>query len=267
MTAFEHIKVERLKERPHVACVRLNRPQVGNAMSDRTLKELAGAFRVLAADKELRAVLVRGEGKHFCAGADIEWMRRAGKLPPEEGKRDARLLAEMLAAVERCPAPVVVAAHGAVYGGGLGLVAACDVCVAADDAKMCFSEVRLGIMPAVISCWVLPKIGAAAARRYYATAEVFGMGVARELGLVHETAAPADLEARALAVVDAICANSPAGVRAAKQVLLDFAGWRPEERVERVVETLVKLRSSPEGQEGLTAFLEKRPAAWVKKPA
>lgn len=265
MQAFEHIKVERLTGRPHVACVRLNRPQVGNAMSDLTLKELAGAFRVLSADKELRAVYVRGEGKHLCAGADIEWMRRAGTLPPEEGKRDAKLLAEMLSAVERCPVPVVVAAHGAVYGGGLGLAAACDVVIAADDAKMCFSETKLGIMPAVISCWVLPKIGPAAARRYYVTAEVFGMAKAMEMGLVHEVVPPGDLEARLMAVLDQICANGPNAVRAAKEVVLNFPAWAPEDRVGRVVDTLVRLRSSPEGQEGLTAFLEKRPPSWAKK--
>lgn len=264
MQAFQHLKVDRLPEQPAVARVTLNRPEAGNAMSDQTLKELAGAFRVLSADAELRAVVVRGEGKHFCAGADIEWMRRAGGLPADEGKKDARLLSEMLSAVEKCPVPVIVAAHGAVYGGGLGLAAACDIVVAADDAKFCFSETRLGIMPAVISCWILPKIGPANARRYYATAEVFGAARAREIGLVHEVCPAAQVQAQAAALATDVSRNGPNAVRAAKELILNFNAWAPEDRVGRVVDTLVRLRSSTEGQEGLSAFLEKRPAAWTQ---
>lgn len=258
----EHIAVERLKDRPGVACVRLNRPQVGNAMSDRTLKELTAAFQDLSRQPDLRAVFVRGEGKHLCAGADIEWMRRAGKLPPAEAKADARLLVDMLEAVRRCPVPVVVAAHGAVYGGGLGLVAAGDICVAAEDVRMCFSECRLGIMPAVISLFVLPKIGEAAARRYYLTAEVFPMATALRLGLVHEVCPAGELQARVDAVLDGILGNGPQAVRAAKQVLLDFQSWAPAERADKVLDVLSRLRGSAEGQEGLTAFLEKRKPRW-----
>lgn len=258
----EHIAVERLADRPSVACVRLNRPEAGNAMSDQTLRELAAAFEALARQDDLRAVLVRGEGKHFCAGADIEWMRRAGGLSKEEGTRDARLLVDMLSAVERCPVPVVVAAHGAVYGGGLGLVAAADIALAADDSRMCFSECRLGIMPAVISVFVLPKIGEAAARRYYVTCEVFGMDTARAIGLVHEACPAAELTARAGAILDDILRNGPKAVRAAKRTLLELRGLSADRRVEKVLDTLVDLRSSPEGQEGLTAFLEKRRPRW-----
>lgn len=258
----EHIVVERLKERPGVACVRLNRPQAGNAMSDRTLRELTAAFRELSAQDDLRAVLVRGEGKHLCAGADIEWMRRAGKLPPAEANADARLLVDMLEAVRSCPVPVVVAAHGAVYGGGLGLVAAGDVCVAADDAKMCFSECRLGIMPAVISLFVLPKIGEAAARRYYLTAEVFPMAAALRMGLVHEVCPAGELQGKVDAVLDSILGNGPRAVRAAKEVLSEFASWAPSQRADKLIDALVRLRGSTEGQEGLTAFLEKRRPRW-----
>ena len=263
-SAFEHIKVDRLPDLPAVARVTLSRPQVGNAMSDQTLKELAGAFRVLSADAQLRAVVVVGEGKHFCAGADIDWMRKAGQLPPAEGKQDARLLVDMLTAVERCSVPVIVAAHGAVYGGGLGLLAACDIAVVADDARFCFSECRLGIMPAVISCYVLPKIGVAQARRYYVTAEVFGAAQAKAMGLAHESC-PADaLQARARDLARQILLNGPQAVRAAKDLILRFDGLSSEQRVEAVLDTLVRLRSSPEGQEGLTAFFEKRPASWAK---
>ena len=264
MTAFEHIKVDRLADLPKVARVTLSRPQVGNAMSDQTLRELAGAFRVLSADHELRAVIIQGEGKHFCAGADIEWMKRAGALSLEEGKKDARLLWDMLSAVRDCSVPVIVAAHGAVYGGGLGLMAACDIALASDDAKFCFSECRLGIMPAVISCFVLPKIGAAAARRYYLTAEAFDAARAKELGLTQQVAPAADLMSLAYALAAGVAKNGPQAVRTAKRLILSFDAWSEEDRVENVINTLVALRSSVEGQEGLAAFLEKRPASWTK---
>jgi len=259
--SYKHIKVEA----GAIARVTLNRPDVRNAMSDETLRELTAAFRTLGADSASRAVLVRGEGKDFCAGADIEWMRRAGTLPPEQGKADARLLADMLQAVDECRVPVIVAAHGNVFGGGLGLVAACDIAVLAEDAKLCFSETRLGILPAVISCWVLPKIGPANARRYYLTAEVFGAPQAVVMGLAHEWAPADQLEERAQALAKPLLKNGPNAVRTAKALIPKLEGKTLEERVNLTVETLVKLRSSDEGQEGLKAFLEKRAAAWNRE--
>jgi methylglutaconyl-CoA hydratase len=249
-----------------VAKVVLNRPEARNAMSADALRELTAAFRALAKEPAVRVVVVTGEGKDFCAGADVAWMKAGGALPPEEGKKDARLFADMLGAVSDCPAPVVVAAQGNVFGGGLGLLAACDVALLADDAKLSFSECRLGIVPAVISCWVLPKIGAANARRYYLTAEVFGAAAALRMGLVGETAPAAELGARAEAVVASILKCGPAAVRTAKKMIPAIAAAPLERRVELAVETLVSLRSSPEGQEGLAAFLEKRAPKWAAKP-
>lgn len=258
--AYRHILVDG----GPVATVRLNRPEAGNAMSDETLKELAACFTALSKEPGLRAVVVRGEGKHFCAGADIEWMRRAGKLPPAKGKKDAALLAQALKAVQDCPVPVIVRAHGAIYGGGLGLVAASDIAIAAEDSKMCFSETRLGIIPAVISLFVIPKIGAAAARRYYLTAEIFGMRAAKEMGLIHEAVPEGELDATLEVLLANIRKNGPSAVRAAKALLRKL----PETpsfaaRQKLVVETLVRLRSSPEGQEGLSAYLEKRAPTWL----
>ncbi len=255
-----HIRVEK----GAVAKVVLARPEARNAMSAATLGEIAAAFTDLAKDPALRCVLVTGEGKDFCAGADVEWMRAGGKMAPEEGKKDARRFADMLRAVEACPVPVVVAAQGNVFGGGLGLLAACDVALLADDAKLCFSEVKLGIMPAVISCWVLPKIGVANARRYYLTAEVFGAAEAVRMGLAHEALPAAALADKAAAVAAAVLKNGPNAVRKAKELIPRIAAASLDERVSLTVDTLVALRSSPEGQEGLTAFLEKRPASWVK---
>ena len=259
---YEHIRVDA----GPVARIALNRPEARNAMSDVTLRELTDAFQELGLEKGLRAVLVTGEGKDFCAGADIQWMKRGGKLPPEEGKKDAKLFAKMLTAVDECPAPVVVAAQGNVFGGGLGLLAACDVALVADDAKMSFSEVRLGIMPAVISCWVLPKIGVANARRYYLTGEIFGAVEAVHMGLAHEAVPAGELAARAEFLVKNILKNGPNAVRAAKAMISKIAEAKPEERVNMTVDKLVELRSSAEGQEGLAAFLEKRAASWAPKP-
>lgn len=258
--ADSHVRVET----GAVAKVVLARPQSRNAMSAQTLAEIEAAFRSLAKDPALRAVVVTGEGKDFCAGADIEWMRAGGRMTPEEGKKDARRFADMLFAVDECPVPVIVAAHGAVFGGGLGLLAACDVALLSDDAKLCFSEVKLGIMPAVISSWVMPKIGVANARRWYLTAEVFGAAEAVKMGLAHECVPAAGLPAKADAVVKSVLKNGPQAVRTAKAMIPQIARATLNERVDLTVETLVKLRSSPEGQEGLSAFLEKRPAGWTK---
>lgn len=249
-----------------IAEVTLARPAARNAMSDVTLGELERAFRALAKDEGLRAVLVTGEGKDFCAGADVEWMRRGGALPPEEGKKDARRFADMLFAVDECPVPVIVAAQGAVFGGGLGLLAAADVAILADDAKLCFSEVRLGIMPAMISSWVLPKIGVSNARRYYLTAELFGAAQAVAMGLAHEAVPAAELSARARKVAGEVLKNGPVAVRTAKATIPKIARATLDERVALTVDTLARLRSGPEGQEGLSAFLEKRPPKWAVKP-
>lgn len=259
---YEYLRVEG----GPVSKVVLARPQSRNAMGAAALGELERAFRELSKDSALRAVLVTGEGKDFCAGADIEWMRAGGALPPDEGRKDARRFADMLFAVEACPAPVIVVAQGNVFGGGLGLLAACDAALLADDAKLCFSEVRLGIMPAVISNWVLPKIGVSNARRYYLTAEVFGAAEAVKMGLAHEVVPAAELGARAQFIVKNILKNGPNAVRAAKALIPKIASSAPAERLALTVETLVRLRSSPEGQEGLSAFLEKRPPNWAPKP-
>jgi methylglutaconyl-CoA hydratase len=261
MAPKPHIVVEK----GPVSVVKLNRPEVRNAMSDQTLRELADAFHDLAQDPGLRAVLVCGEGPDFCAGADVEWMKRAGTLPPKLGVKDAALLAETLRAVAECPAPVIVAAHGNVFGGGLGLVAACDVAILADDAKLCFSECRLGILPAVISCWVLPKIGAANARRFYLTAELFTAAQAVQMGLAHEAVPAAQVPERLAFLTKSIVRNGPNAVRAAKALIAKLDRKSLGERIDLAVETLVELRSSAEGQEGLAAFLEKRSPAWQSK--
>lgn len=251
------------KDFPVTAVVSLIRPERRNAMDDNTLRELADVFSRVGRLENVRAVIVRGEGPDFCAGADIDWMRRAGQLSPAQGRKDAKLLADMCLAVDSCPVPVIARVHGAVYGGGLGLAAACDVVVAADNAKMCFSECRLGILPAVVSCFVVPKIGSSAARRYYLTSEVFDMQAARDIGLVHIAAPPRELDAHVEAVVGSILRNGPKAVRQAKAVLRRLPGMPLDKALKFTVDALVRVRSTPEAQEGLSAFLEKRPPSWI----
>lgn len=257
---YQHLK---LHAGP-VTKVTLSRPEHRNAMNAETLRSLTLVFREIASNPSLRAVIVTGGGKDFCAGADINWMKEAGKLSPEEGKKDASLLAEMLKAVDECPVPVIVAAQGSVYGGGLGLLAACDIAVLSEDVKMSFSECRLGIMPAVISSWVLPKIGLVNARRYYLTAEVFGAGEAVRMGLAHEAVKPEELYAKADAIAANILKCGPNAVRAAKALLPRLSKLGQHQQIGLTVETLVRLRSSAEGQEGLAAFLEKRAPEWTR---
>lgn len=260
----ELIEVCRYPGRPSVACVTLNRPEAGNAMDERVLKEIARVFTGLSKEKDLRAVVVRGAGKHFCAGADIEWMRRAGKLKGSAARKDASLLISACSAVQECPVPVIARVHGAVYGGGLGILAAADIGLAAEDARYSFSECRLGLVPAVISLFVLPKIGAQNARRYYMTAEIFSTATARAMGLVHDGVPEAELDARLEKFIDAILANGPLAVRAAKALLNRLPETASRSAREKLVlDTLLRRRSSAEGQEGLSAFLEKRRPTWV----
>ncbi len=234
-------------------------------MDDGTLRELAENFKKISSQPGLRAVLVKGAGKDFCAGADIQWMRRAGGKSPAQNRKDAALLVEMCRAVDECPVPVIARLHGAVFGGGLGLAAACDLAVAEAGARMSFSECRLGILPAVVSSWVLPKIGETNARRLYLTGEVFGMDLAQRVGLVHEIVPEAELDAKVAGAVEAVLRNGPEAVRAAKKLIRDFRGLSKAARIKYSLDKLVRARSSKEGQEGLSAFLEKRPASWTLK--
>jgi methylglutaconyl-CoA hydratase len=239
----------------HVLRVTLARPERHNAFDAALIAELTDAFADVG---EARAVLLEGEGPSFCAGADIEWQRASIELSYEENVEDAMRLYRMLETVDSCPAPVVCCVHGYVLGGGSGLVACADIAVAWPDAVFGFTEVRLGIIPAVISPFVLPKIGAAA-RRYFLTGERFDADVALRIGLVQEVAV--DAGSRAEDLVQDILAGGPVAVREAKRLVRE----RPVG-----VETAhiaAARRTSDEGQDGLRAFLERRPAGWLEDDA
>ncbi len=245
-----------------IARVTLARPEVRNAFNAQMITELTACFDGLSRDEELRAVVLSGEGKVFCAGADVSWMRASADASEEENKDDARRMATMFRTVDECPVPVVGRIQGAAFGGGLGLAACCDVVVAADDARFSFSEVRLGIVPAVISTFALAKIGAGRARRWFLSAEILSAAQARDAGLVHEVAPAEELDARVEKIVAALSANGPRAVREAKSLIRRVATMDRDTALEHCAQTIARVRVSAEGQEGLRAFLEGREPAW-----
>lgn len=236
--------------------VTLARPQTRNALDATLIDELLQTFEDIG---DARCVVLAGEGPSFSAGADLEWMRRSIDLTPEENVADAMRFRAALEALNRCPAPVVAKVHGHALGGAAGLVACSDVAIAAPETVFGFTEVRLGIIPAVISPYVLVRIGSGAARRYFVTGERFDAAEARRIGLVHELAE--DLDAAVEQAVEAILAGGPQAVRAAKRLVLD----RPDGP--ETARLIAERRQSDEGQEGLAAFLERREPSWRARSA
>jgi methylglutaconyl-CoA hydratase len=246
-----------------VAEVWLNRPEVRNAFNDAVIGELTAAFEQLGSDPGLRAIVLGGHGKAFCAGADLSWMRGMAGYSWDDNQADAARLAHMLWTIYRCPLPVVGRLHGDCYAGGVGLAAVCDVLVAAEGVNFCLSEARLGLLPATIAPYVVKALGEQASRRYFTTAERFDAGHAQALGLVHEVVAADALDARVADIVAALVANGPAAVRACKRLVQDVAG-RPIDAAlrEDTARRIADIRSSAEGREGVQAFLDKREPRW-----
>ncbi len=243
-----------------VTTIRLSRPDVRNALNDGLIAELTAAVTSLSS--VTRVVVLGGEGPAFCSGADAEWMKRSKSFTREENLRDAASVSTLLQAVDECPVPVVGRIHGAALGGGAGLVAACDVAVAEEGTQFGFPEVRLGLVPAVISTYVLPRIGGGAARRYFLTGERFDAVQALFLGLVHEVAPEGKLDERVNAIVAELLKGGSQAQRAAKRFLRDSVALSREKAIEETIRLIADLRISPEAQEGLSAFLEKRKPKW-----
>lgn len=250
-----------------VATLTLNRPEVHNALDDELMRRLTQALRTAGADPKVRAIVLTGAGKSFCAGADIRWMQRMVAYTFEENLADAHVLSELLHTLRLLPQPVIARVHGAAIGGGLGLVAAADIAGAVAGAKFSLSEVRLGILPAVISPFVLERIGMTAARRYALTAELFDGAEAHRIGLVAECFdTTADLDVWIAGVTTQIRRSGPAAVAACKRELMSVARTPWDELCEQTTRTIAEVRVTPEAQEGLRAFLEKRDPAWVCPP-
>jgi len=243
----------------------LSRPEVRNAFDAELILRLRDAFLELGKDSEVRLICLSGEGKVFCGGADVNWMRASLELTAEQNWEDAQRMAEMYRAVDECPKFVVGLVHGAAMGGGAGLVAACDYVVAASGTILAFSEVKLGIIPAVISSFVLPKIGAGPARFYFLTGATFDAAVARSLGLVQEIVddwIPEEIDPVIRRLRDLVLAAGPHAVAEAKTLLRAVSRLGREEALRHCVDTIARIRTSSEAQEGLRAFLEKRKPAW-----
>ena len=248
---------------PFVAEVWLNRPDVRNAFNDGVVAELTAAFDAFAQDTELRAVVLAGHGKAFCAGADLSWMRTMAGYSWDENQADATRLAQMLWAIYRCPVPVVGRIHGDCYAGGVGLAAVCDVLVATEGLHFCLSEAKLGLLPATIGPYVVKALGEQASRRYFATAERFSAAQAHTLGFVHEVVTADQLDAKVAEIVALLVANGPAATRACKKLVQDLAG-RPIDAALRgdTARRIADIRASTEGREGVQAFLDKRDPPW-----
>jgi methylglutaconyl-CoA hydratase len=248
-----------------IARITLTRPEVRNAFNDAVIQELKAAFETVGARDDVRAVVLAAEGPAFCAGADLNWMRRMADYTRDENVADAGQLAAMLKAIYECPKPTMAAVQGDVFAGGMGLVAACDMAVSVDSATYCLSEVKLGLIPATISPYVIRAMGARAAHRYFLTAERFSAQEAHRIGFVHELVnGPEALSAKVDELAQALCNASPAAVRAGKRLVLDVAEREINASlIAATVEGIADIRASEEGREGVQSFLQKRKPAWL----
>ncbi len=243
--------------------VTLTRPEVRNAFDEEVIAQLTACARTAAKDPTLRAVVLAGEGKAFCAGADLAWMAKAIAYSRQDNLRDAEDLARMLELLDTMPVPLVGRVQGSAFGGGAGLVAVCDIVAAADDAVFAFSEAKLGIIPAVISPYVVSKIGTSAARELFLTGARFTAARAREIGLVHAVVPEAELDNTIFGYLREILTSAPGATAAAKALIRDVHGRRSSEVVGLTTNRIADQRVSAEGQEGMRAFLEKRKPDWV----
>ena len=249
-----------------VATVTLNDPEKHNAFDDRIIGELTAVFKQIGGDRNARVMILAANGKSFSAGADLSWMKRMENYSFEENLEDARAIATMLQTLNFLPIPTIARVQGAVFGGAVGLVSCCDMAVASSRASFCLSEVKIGLIPATISPYVIDAIGQRAARRYFTTAERFSAEVAAKLGLINNVVEEEQLDYQLNKLVDALLANNPAAVAGAKRLIFAVAGQKiDDELITFTCEQIAEIRVSAEGQEGLAAFLQKRKPAWSVK--
>lgn len=245
-----------------VTTVTLNRPAVRNAFNEELIADLTTWAASVPTDGSVRVVILRGAGASFCAGADLQWMSKMAAYTRDENVADATIAARMFLAIDSLPVPVIGRVHGAALGGGAGLAAVCDVVVAADDAMFGFTEVVLGILPAMISPYVVGKIGLSAAREWCLSGARFTAARAKEMGLVHDVVAADRLDLAVDRYVQQFLKAAPSAIAATKALLREVAGHTPSDVLDRTVDAIATQRVSVEGQEGMRAFLEKRPPSW-----
>ncbi len=256
----------RIEHHGGIARLTMNRPEVHNAFDDALIAELTAALEALSGDRSVRVVVLAAEGKSFSAGADLNWMRRMAEFSQEDNLADALGLGRLMKALDSLPQPTVARVQGAALGGGVGLVACCDIALASARAVFGFSEVELGLIPAVIAPYVVRAMGERQARRYFVTGERFDARRARELGLVHEVLDGEELDGTLQELLDALAANGPGAMVEAKR-LAGFVARAPLDQtmLEETARRIAERRASAEGREGVSAFLEKRRPTWVKK--
>ncbi len=255
----------RLETGAGIARLTLNRPDIHNAFDDVLIARLTETLRAVEADPAVRAVVLASTGKSFSAGADLNWMKHMAGYSEAENRADASAMAEMFRTLNRLAKPTVALVQGAAFGGGVGLVACCDMVVATTNARFALTEVRLGIIPAVISPYVVAAIGERAARRYLLTAERFDATEALRLGLVHALAEPEELEAAGAALLDTLAQAGPRALGETKDLIFRVSrGPVDAAMVDDTVERITRIRASSEGREGIGAFLDKRPPAWIE---
>ena len=248
----------------HRATITLTQPEVRNAFSDEVIADITAAFLEVGARPDVRVVVLAAEGPAFCAGANLNWMRRMADYTRDENLADAGKLADMLRVIFECPKPTIARVQGDVYAGGMGLVAACDMAVSVDTAGFCLSEVKLGLIPATISPYVIRAMGARAAHRYFLTAERSDAAEALRIGFVHAVVVAEQLDAQVDALAQALSVASPQAVRACKKLVIDVAEREIDASlIAATVEGIADIRASAEGREGVQSFLQKRKPGWL----
>ena len=247
-----------------VATITLTQPEIRNAFSDEVIAEITQAFRTAGDRPDVRAIVLAAEGPAFCAGANLNWMRRMADYTREENVQDAGMLAEMLRVIYECPKPTIARVQGDVYAGGVGLVACCDIAVSADHVHYCLSETKIGLIPATISPYVIRAMGARAAHRYFLTAERFNAAEALRIGFVHEVVHADELDVKVDTILKNLLSASPNAVRAAKKLVQDVAEREINAQlIAQTVEGIADIRASEEGREGVQSFLAKRKPSWL----
>ena len=248
-----------------VAQVTLNNPDKHNAFDDQMIIELTNAFNALAANANVRIMLLKSEGKSFSAGADLDWMKRMASYSYQQNLNDARALAAMLKALHQMPIPTIARVQGATFGGAVGLISCCDIALASSNASFALSEVKIGLVPSTISPYVIAAIGERHAKRYFMTAERFDANTAVQIELVHEAVEKSLLDDKVEQLVTAILSNGPEAVAVAKQLIFAVSGKPIDSKlIEHTCEVIAGIRVSAQGQEGLSAFLDKRKPNWLK---
>lgn len=251
-----------IKKEKNVTTIYLNRPDVHNALNEKLMKELISCFKELYEDGSTKIIILTGNGKSFCAGADLHWMKSMIRYSEEENIKDSRILLDLYEIIYNCPKPVIGRINGSAFGGGIGLLAVCDIVIAVSDCKFAFSEVKLGIIPAVVSTYIVRRIGISNMKRLFITGERFDSNYAKEIGLVDHVVSEQELNDIIKHYIELLSFSGPKAVAEIKKLIDNYEKFDLEKYKEFVVKKIAELRVSDEGHEGINAFLEKRKAKW-----